>query len=109
MATYAEVIAFREGNESSPLRNKIRFALAVKAQAITDANPAASAESRAWALDALVATERFEATTLNYLLAKYRAEPIALISAIGSQNTVETDAAVQGAVNDLVDKLLGAA
>jgi hypothetical protein len=107
MATYAELVAFRDGDASSPLRNKIRFAVAVKAQAIavdSDASP----ENRAWAIEALRAPEQYEVLALNYLLAQNRAANILLIAAIGSQNTQETDDAVQGAVDALVDELLGA-
>lgn len=99
MATYIELHALRGAVSLEALRQKINVAIAIKANTIAK-SAAPSAGAKAWAIDALGEPDKFMPTVLNYILAEYNA---AATSAIQTA----TDAQVQSAVNDTVDKLLG--
>jgi hypothetical protein len=100
MATYTELQnLLGNGATLSPLRLKIRFAIAVKAHAIaTSAQPTAA--QSAWAVEALRAPETYEDMSLRFIFSQFRAQTTTVI-------TNATDEQVQEAVNGVVDTLLG--
>lgn len=95
MATYKEIYDLRS---NSDLRNKIAVAVLVKAQALLDLTTP-TAKQVTWAKDAIGNPDAVAATLLNYLLAKNVALTTAQISAA-------TDAAIQSAVNPVVDAII---
>lgn len=99
MATYLELYAAADGAAQQDLRKKILVAISVKANLLAKATPTAA--QKAWATDALANPVSYQQTLLNYILADYNGQTIAVISAA-------TDAQVQTAVNAAVDTLLGA-
>ena len=95
MATYTELFDLRS---SSPLRNKIAVAAAVKAQAlIAAANPTAA--QIAWANAAIESPLGKADALMNYVLAANAALTTAQI--LGA-----SDAAIQGQVNTAADALI---
>jgi len=99
MATYQELFSIA-GDTPAPLAQRITVALAVKAQEIAiDVN--STANQKAWAVSSLKNPSGDYQAVLNYLLATNKAAPVSGI-------TGANDSAVQTAVNNAVDQLLGA-
>ena len=99
MATYLEL--FQIGNDTAPeLAQRIKVAIVVKAQIIA-ADAQSTAAQNEWAISALRNPAGDMQAVLNYLLAANRAATVVQI-------TGADDAAVQTAVDNAVDQLLGA-
>lgn len=95
MATYAELYNLRS---DTALRNKVRVAVAKKAQALVDlATPTQG--QLAWASQALTNPDAVADQIFNYVLVVNSAATAAQIQAA-------TDAAIQTNVNAAVDKLV---
>jgi hypothetical protein len=100
MATYTELQnLLGNGATLSPLRLKIRFAIAVKAFLIAT-NAQSTPAQNAWAVEALRAPEQYEDLCLRFIFSQYRDLATSVI-------TGAADADVQTAVNNVVDTLLG--
>lgn len=99
MATYTEIYTLRTSNGLVPLSQKIEVALAIKANAFAKL-PVSTPEQKAFAVAALRNPGEYQGLVLNYILAEYNTQPVAVI-------TGATDAQVQTAVNATVDALLG--
>ena len=99
MATYQELFAI--ANDIPPaLAQRLRVAIAVKAQAIA-VDAQASQAQKDWALSALRNPSADLQVVLNYVLGAYKTASVAEI-------TGADDAAVQSAVDLTVNQLLGA-
>lgn len=99
MATYLELFDVASSPTSANLKKKLRVAVAIKAQAIA-ASPTPTPAQREWARSALATPQEWDQTILNYVLAAN-----ATLTTTQIENA--TDAAVQTAVNNAVDTLLG--
>jgi hypothetical protein len=98
MATYIELHDLVGATAMSDVRKRIRVALTVKAQAVA-ADGTSTAAEREWAKSALASVTQYEEIVLRYLLALNKDVAVGVIT--GAQ-----DAAVQTAVNGVVDTLL---
>jgi hypothetical protein len=99
MATYTDLHALRGSSTITPLRQKISMALAIKANAIAkSANP--TEPMKAWSKQALATPDQYQELVLNYILAEYNTQTVAVI-------TGATDVQVQTAVDATVNTLLG--
>jgi hypothetical protein len=98
MASLLELYDYAQTPEYAALRKKIAVACAKKAKAIGDlASP--TAEQVAWARSTLQAPDSAAGNVIHYVLAANAGATLAQISAA-------TDAAIETAVGNAVDKLL---
>lgn len=98
MATYSELFGIASATPDS-LAQRIRVAISVKAHAIA-ADAMSTENAKAWAVQALRNPSRDFQAVLNYLLSANKALTVAQI-------TGANDEAVQTAVDNAVDQLLG--
>ena len=101
MATYAELAAIgaTDPDGFNALRDKVRVAVVIKAQAIA-ADVASTAEQNAWAVDALQEPITQTDPVMNYILAANAGVTIANILSA-------SDSAIQTNVDAAVDTLFG--
>ena len=98
MALYTDLNAAIGSAQLEPLREQIVIAISVKAYAIaTSATPTAA--QVAWAKAALADPASYLKLLLNYIVAQYNTQTVAIIAGA-------TDTQVQTAVNAAVDTLL---
>ena len=98
MAIYSDLSAAIGSAQFEPLREQIIMAISVKAYTIAISTTPTAAQV-AWAKSALADPGGYLKLLLNYIVAQYNTQTVAVIAAA-------TDAQVQTAVNAAVDTLL---
>lgn len=100
MATYSEIVDLLSDPEYQGLKDRTAVAASVKAHAVSQ-SVTPSTEAKAWAVRALMNPREESEIIIHFVLA-------ANVNATATQILTANDAALQTAVDDAVDTLLGA-